>query len=119
MADEVDRPQDIIKAVRHKEQVVVLELAGEIDMKCSVQLRKKFIELFGNKPPVLIVNMSEVEFMDSSGLGTLVEALKWSRQNESELKLVGLTQSVRNVFEISRLQHIFQIYDSEAEALSQ
>jgi anti-sigma B factor antagonist len=62
--------------------------------------------------------MTQVEFMDSSGLATLVGALKWCRRNGSQLKLVGLVQRVRNIFEISRLESIFQIYDSEAEALT-
>lgn len=56
--------------------------------------------------------------MDSSGLGTLVEALRWSRRNGGQLKLVGLAESVRSVFEISRLETVFEIYDTEAEALS-
>jgi anti-sigma B factor antagonist len=118
MTDDSSYHRDIIKDVRYADQAVVLDLAGEIDMKCSVELRNKFIELLKNKPPVLVVNMTEVRFMDSSGLGTLVEALKWCRQNGGQLKLVGMVQSVRNIFEISRLESIFQIYDSEAEALS-
>lgn len=109
---------DLIKDVRHEDQALVLELAGEIDMQCSTELRDKFRELFRYKPQVLVVNMTEVEFMDSSGLATLVEALKWCRRNGSQLKLVGLVQRVRNVFEISRLDSVFQIYGSEAEALS-
>ena len=113
-----DNIGDIIKNVRHEGQAVVLELAGEIDMRCSVDLRGKFMELLQKKPPVLIVDMSQVEFMDSSGLATLVEALQWSRRNNGELKLVGLKQRVRSIFEISRLESIFQIYDNEAEALS-
>jgi anti-sigma B factor antagonist len=119
MVDDNSDSQDIIRAVRQEGQAVVLELSGEIDMQCSVKLRNKFIELLKDKPPVLVVNMTKVEFMDSSGLGTLVEALKWCRQNGSQLKLAGLTQAVRNVFEISRLETIFQIYDSETEALSE
>ena len=118
MTDGHNYPQDVIKGVRYEDQAVVLELAGEIDMRCSIELRSKFMELFQDKPRVLIVNMTEVEFMDSSGLATLVEALKWCRRNGGQLKLVGLVQRVLNIFEISRLESIFQIYDSEAEALS-
>jgi len=118
MTDGHSYPQDIIKGVRHEGRAVVLELAGEIDMRCSIELRSKLMELFQDKPPVLVVNMTQVEFMDSSGLATLVGALKWCRRNGSQLKLVGLVQRVRNIFEISRLESIFQIYDSEAEALT-
>ena len=118
MRNEDSCPTEIIKEVRTEGQAVVLVLAGEIDMKCSVRLRDKFIELLRDKPAVLVVNMEQVEFMDSGGLGTLVEALKWSRRNGGRLKLAGLAQSVRNIFEISRLDSVFEVYDTEAEALS-
>jgi len=113
-----DYSGDIIKEVEEKDGVVILSLAGEIDMKCSSELRAKFMELFKSGPAVLIVDMAEVEFMDSSGLAILVETLKWCRQNNSRLKLVGMVQTVRSVFEISRLDSIFQIYDTHEEALN-
>ena len=119
MTDAYNDPKNIIRSVRHQEGAVVLQLGGEIDMQRSTKLRGKFMELFRDKPQVLVVNMTEVDFMDSSGLATLVEALKWCHRNGSQLRLVGLAEAVRNVFELSRLESMFQIYDSEAEALSQ
>lgn len=119
MTDGHSDSRDVIKGVRHEGQVVVLELGGEIDMQCSTKLRIKFLELFKGRPQVLVVNMTKVGFMDSSGLATLVEVLKWCHRNDSQLKLVGLAENVRNVFELSRLESLFQIYDNEAEALSQ
>ena len=119
MRDRDTDPKDVIRAVRHEGRAVVLELAGEIDMQCSTTLRGKLMELFTARPSVLVVNMTQVGFMDSSGLATLVEALKWCHRNGSQLKLVGLAEGVRSVFEIARLESLFQIYDSEAEALSQ
>lgn len=110
---------DVVRGVRHEGQAVLLELGGEIDMKCFTELRGKFKQLFRERPRVLVIDMTHVEFMDSIGLATLVGALKWCRQNGSELKLVGLVQRVRSIFEICRLESIFQIYDSVAEALSQ
>ena len=118
MAQDNSYPQGVIKNIRHEGQIVVLELAGEIDMKCSADLKSEIKKLFSNKPPVLIVNMTDVSFMDSSGLATLVGALKWCRENDCELKLVGLVERVRSIFEICRLDSVFEIYDSEAEALS-
>ena len=112
-----DYSEDIIKDVREKDGAVIISLVGEIDMKCSAELRAKFVELFRPKPAVLVIDMTNVEFMDSSGLAILVEVLKWSRQNDSKLKLVGMVQAVRSVFEISRLDSIFQIHDTVEEAL--
>ncbi len=110
--------KEIIKGVRRLDDKVVLDLAGEIDMRCSVDLRGTFMELLESKPTVLVVNMNEVEFMDSSGLATLVEALQWCRRNSGELRLYGLQKRVRSIFEISRLESIFKIYENEAEALA-
>lgn len=117
MTDDNTYAEDVIRGVRRQGRAVVLELGGEIDMKSFTKLKDKFKELYRDKPQVLVVNMTQVDFMDSSGLATLVGALKWCRQNGSELKLVGLNQHVRSVFEICRLESIFQIYNTEAEAL--
>ena len=111
--------KDIIKKVKQEGQTVVLELQGDIDMGNSPVVRTKIIELFQDKPQVLVINMTEVGYMDSSGLGTLVEALKWSNRKGAQLRLVGVTGSVRNVFEISRLVSIFNFFSNEEEALSQ
>lgn len=118
MTDDHGHPQDVIKNVRRQGKAIVLELAGEIDMHHSMELRDKFMELLQDKPPVLVVSLAHVEFMDSSGVATLVGALKLCRRIGCRLKLAGLTERVRNVFEICRLESVFQLYDNEAEALS-
>ena len=119
MSDDTDKLKPVIRGVKHEGRAIVLELCGEIDMKCSARVKDKFKEIYRDKPPVIVVDMTEVEFMDSSGLATLVGVLKWCRLNGSELRLAGLTKAVRNIFDICRLESIFQIYDSRAEALSQ
>ena len=118
MKNERDYSEDVIKGVKHEGQAVILELAGEVDLKSSADLKAKLKELYQDKPPVIIVDMTEVEFMDSSGLATLIGALKWCRVNNSELKLVGLIERVRSIFEICLLDSVFKIYNSRAEALS-
>ena len=110
--------QNVIKAIQHHNQDVIMQLAGEIDMKCSAKIKDKFKEIFRQKPHSVIVDMTEVNFMDSSGLAVLVGALKQSRINNSEIKLAGLTKDVRGIFEICRLETIFQIFDTTDEALS-
>jgi anti-sigma B factor antagonist len=119
MIHEDSNHQNIIRGVRHEGQSIVLEIGGEIDMKYSVELKDKFKELFRERPLLLVVNMTHVDFMDSSGVATLVEALKWCRHNGSELRLVGLSERVRSIFEVCRLDTIFQFYNNESEALSQ
>ena len=114
-----DDSQDVIIGTRKEGSSAVLELGGEIDMGTSALVKTKLKELFSEKPKVLVVDLTAVTFMDSSGLATMVGALKWCRVNGGELRLAGLRQGVRNIFEICRLEKIFQIYDSPVEALSQ
>jgi anti-sigma B factor antagonist len=118
MTEDYSSPKDIIKKAETKDGVVVLELQGEIDMSNSPVLRTKILEVFQGTPNIFVINMTEIGYMDSSGLGTLVEALKWSNRKDTQLKLVGVNDNVKSVFEISRLTSIFQFYDTQEEALS-
>ena len=118
MTDKHDSAQSIIKSLAVKDGVAVLELQGEVDMSNSPQLRAKVLEVFAGTPTVFLIDMTETEYMDSSGMGTLVEALKWSRRKDTQLRLVGVNESVKSVFEISRLTSLFQFYNNQSEALA-
>jgi anti-sigma B factor antagonist len=111
-------PQNtVVKSIRQEKDHVILELTGDIDLHHSVELRQNLLEVMEKKPKGTIINMSQVGFMDSSGLATLVEALQLSRRYGGLLKLVGLQQRVKSIFEISRLDTIFKMYGDETEAL--
>jgi anti-sigma B factor antagonist len=118
MAGEKDKFQNVVKDIKRHGDTVILTLTGEIDMHCSVHVRGELLEIIQEKPAMVIIDMNEVEFMDSSGLAVLVEALQLTRRDNRALKLVGLRPRVRSIFEISRLDNIFQIYNSQAEALA-
>ncbi|MBN2210840.1 MAG: STAS domain-containing protein [Sedimentisphaerales bacterium] len=107
-----------IKNIRRESQAVILELQGDIDLHRSVGVRGALLEVLHEKPSRVVVNMTAVDFMDSSGLATLVEALQVSRRQKTKLALVGLGARVRSIFEISRLDNIFTICETESEALS-
>jgi anti-sigma B factor antagonist len=118
MSETKSNPNSIVQSIRHQDQVVIIDLAGEIDLHRATGLRGSLLEVMQKKPAVTVINLSRVEFMDSSGLATLIEALQLSRRFKGELKLVGIQQRVRSIFEIARLDSIFHIYDTEAEALA-
>ena len=109
----------VVKSVKQQDKAIIMELAGDIDLHHSVDLRQHLLDIMEKRPCVTIVNMSQVAFMDSSGLATLVEALQLCRRYEGELRLVGMQPRLRSIFEISRLDSIFKTYDSEAEALAE
>lgn len=98
---------------------VILDISGDIDLANSPALRKQLLgEIKDKRTPKVFLNLSRVRYMDSSGIATLVEGLKATRDLGSKLALYGLSPTVREVLELSRLQKIFEIHNNEEQALS-
>ncbi len=89
---------------------------GDVDMSGSPELRAKIRTAQGDGPRRLVVDLSEVGYMDSSGLATLVEAMKNAKNSGSELVLASMGEKVRAIFEIARLDAYFTIVGSVDEA---
>ncbi|PIE33236.1 anti-anti-sigma factor [candidate division KSB3 bacterium] len=105
---------------RTREQAYILEVQGEIDLYSSPMLRKYiFNTLKEQKPQTLIVDLSGVTYTDSSGIATLVEGLQLAEEYRTHFKLVGLSQTVLEVFQLVRLERVFDIYDTEDDALQE
>ncbi len=97
----------------------ILDITGDIDLAHSPAVRKALLlEIKEKKTPKVFLNLEKVRYIDSSGIASLVEGLKASRDQGSRLILYGLSKSVREVMELSRLQKIFEIHESEAQALA-
>jgi len=111
-------PDNVVQNIRREDGATVLTLAGDIDLHRSVDMRERLLEVMNEKPKTTVINLSQVDFMDSSGLATLVEAMQLSRRYGGQIKLVGVQQRVRSILEISRLDSIFPIFENEAEALA-
>ncbi|MDP9296255.1 MAG: STAS domain-containing protein [Actinomycetota bacterium] len=95
----------------------VLDVKGEVDLYSSPTLRERIIELVDDGHTRLIVNLQEVGFMDSSGLGVLVGALKRLNERDGKLILVCPEGSPLKVLTITGLDKVFPIYASLDEAL--
>jgi anti-sigma B factor antagonist len=97
----------------------ILDITGDIDLAHSPAMRKALLqEIREKKTPKVFLNLEKVRYIDSSGIASLVEGLKASRDQGSRLILYGLSKTVREVMELSRLQKIFEIHDNEAQALA-
>jgi len=97
--------------------VVLLRPEGDIDMSRSASLRAALREALQSKPRKVIVDLKQVDYMDSSGLATLVEAARNARTQQTPMVLCALTHKVRAVFEIARLHHFFQIADDATQVM--
>ena len=102
---------------KNKKDVVTLSFEGYIDMSSSPEVREALTAQFKTKPKAIIVDLSKVPYIDSSGIATLVEGLQWSHSSKNKFRLVGLNSTVRDIFEIARLLQVFEVFDSNEEAL--
>jgi anti-sigma B factor antagonist len=89
----------------------VLEVRGEVDAYSAPQLREALREMDGREAR-LLVDLNGVDFMDSSGLGVLIGALKRAREQRGELALVCTGQSLLRLLAITGLDRVFTILDS-------
>lgn len=104
---------------RHLEKITVFDISGDIDLASSPELRKALLrELRELRIPRVVLNLKDVHYIDSSGVASLVEGLKASRDVGSRLVLFGLNSAVREVLQLSKLVRIFEITDSEEQAVA-
>ncbi len=97
----------------------LLTLKGDVDMNSSPDVRKAFTEIFRISTPsmkALLINLSQVRYMDSSGIATLVEAMQQCMKKGARLRLCELSPPVRDIFELARLASIFEIFPTMREA---
>lgn len=102
---------------RTEGEYVVLEVSGEVDVYTAPKLREKLVELVGEGHHRLIVDMTKVDFLDSTGLGVLVGGLKRVRAHDGTLSLVCDQERILKIFRITGLTKVFPIHDSLDEAL--
>lgn len=100
-----------------REGVLICYILGDIDINTSPQIKKIFDKIISDKKSKLVVNFKDVNYVDSSGLATLVEILKGLRTYGGKLKLTNLSTKVMNLFEITKLEKLFEITQEEDEAI--
>ncbi len=106
-------------AARHFDTTTIFDISGDIDLATSPVLRKALLhELRELKMPRVVLNLGAVRYIDSSGVASLVEGLKASRDVGSRFILFGLNKTVREVLQLSKLLKIFEIYESEEQSVA-
>lgn len=97
--------------------VPVIELQGEIDVYTAPQLKQQMIVLMEDGARQILINLSHVDYMDSTALGVLIGGLKRIREMDGNMALICPAPRTRRVFEVTGLDKIFDIYNSQSEAL--
>ena len=80
-------------------------------------MKERINEKIAEGRSLLLINLSEVPYMDSAGLGVLVSGLKNANRLSGDLRMWGLQDEVKSIFELTRLNKVFQIFDDETTAV--
>lgn len=96
----------------------IVTLEGDLDFHTSPELRRELAQLLDRKASGILVNLKQVSYIDSSGLATFVELFQKMKRYGGKLVLFHLNPGVRSVFEIAKLDSIFQLAGDEREALA-
>ncbi len=105
--------------VQEKNGKLILSLYEKrLDAKLAPDLKGEFLIICTSAIKELIIDLSEVQFCDSSGLSSLLFAERQMRENGGVVKLVGLTDNVASLIKISQLDRVFSIYTTVDEAMT-
>ena len=104
--------------VREQDNMAILSLSGRLDLASGATLKEHLKKLTEKQFTQFHLNLSDVEFINSSGLGSLVSIMKEIRLRKGRLTLSNLASYVQEIFEITQLSHIFEIHATEEEALA-
>lgn len=103
---------------RQVDGVTILDLSGRITLgEGSVQLRDAVRDLLSKGSKEILLNLGDVNYIDSSGIGELVSAFTTVRNQGGELKLLKLTKKVHDLLQITKLYTVFDVQDDEAKAI--
>lgn len=105
---------------REANGVTVIDLSGKIILgdDSSGALRERIKQLLAQNKKKILINLAQVNFIDSAGVGTLVSAYTSTRAQDGDLKLVNVTKRFQETLQVTRLLTVFEVYGSETEALA-
>jgi anti-sigma B factor antagonist len=103
-------------STRKSEKVTILDLAGKVDIHNTPKFREVLLGTL-KLEPMVVVNFEGVQYIDSSGIAVLLEGYRQSKSQNKRIILFRLGPMVRGVLELTRLTSVFEIYETEEQAL--
>jgi anti-sigma B factor antagonist len=105
--------------LRQVDGITVVDMSGRITLgEGCTQLRELVREQLGKGTKHLLLNLADVTYIDSSGIGELVSGFTTVSNQGGKLKLINLTKKVHDLLQITKLYTVFDVYDDEAKAVS-
>ena len=106
-----------VETKKAPEALVVKVLELRLDAKEAIEFKTKMAECINRGHHIIVLNLAEVRFIDSSGLGAIVSTLKLLGR-DGNLVLCGVTDPVMSLFKLTRMDRVFQMFASESDALA-
>ena len=103
--------------ITKEDDVFIINLLGDLVAGKIYSLKEDVEKILKQEKPKIIFNFADVEFIDSSGIGLIVNALKKLSEKNSKLKLCNLNKTVTNIFKQIKIYSFFEVYDSLDEAI--
>ena len=104
--------------VRTENNTAIIDCTGEVDLYSSPALRETLLREMRGASAMVLVNLTGVSYIDSSGIATLVEGLQLSQRTQTRFGLFGLRNNARSVLELARLTKVFAVFENEQEAVA-
>ena len=99
-----------------KGDIFICSMGGEVNLETSPILRKLFERLIKENKKKIIVDLAGVSYIDSSGLATLIEMLQRLKGIDAKMRICGIQQKVKYVFEITKLDKLFEMFEDQQKA---
>jgi anti-anti-sigma factor len=109
--------EPLIDNVRKEDGVAVIELSGRFDAVSAEEAKQELHGLIEEGNTKLVLNLSRLEFIDSAGLGVLVSCLRRAAAEGGDLRVAEVPTFCRSIFELTRLTRVFDVTESEEDAL--
>ena len=104
-------------SIRNSGAARVVDVEGDVDLGTSPNLRQALFDLLGTTQK-LVLNLRQIRYIDSSGIATLIEVLRDANRRQMEFVLFGLSPAVQDAFRLTHVNRIFQIVETEEQAVA-
>lgn len=109
---------DFEMQVEENNEIVILRITGELDALAAPKVKGKLIDLMDKGKKNFLIDLKEVEHINSLAMGILRGRLREIKENNGDIKLLNLSEHLTTIFEMVGLDEVFEIFSSEQEALN-
>lgn len=103
--------------VSKKGEIIILKGSGSLDADNIAAFKKTAYDMLDKGTLKFVIDASEIDFVDSMGLGVLISLLRRVKQNDGDIKIASLTPDVQTIFEITKLHRLFDVCESVKDAV--